>query len=248
MDIYPIHEAFVYKWTNTETNKIYIGKHKGTPDDGYISSGKAFMAAYLTDPTKFERTIIWQGTNTECLRKESEFIKEAVEHVGWNGLYNLTNWRSIQPHKRTCPHCGKFWDTRNQEWADQFESRHFENCIDNPTRLSEQLVLKEKELFKLQTELNLLSAQIQYKQLAYNTLTQEISQLHNTIKTTHSSHMPKNSGRTVVLNEELKSKLELTNDKKERQLLKILYELIIKDNPRYDSEITRLKLKLSKFF
>lgn len=29
-------EAFVYVWTDKITNKLYVGVHKGTLDDGYI--------------------------------------------------------------------------------------------------------------------------------------------------------------------------------------------------------------------
>ena len=45
-----MHEAFVYVWTNIENNMIYIGKHKGAQDDGYISSGKYFLAQYNQNP------------------------------------------------------------------------------------------------------------------------------------------------------------------------------------------------------
>ena len=29
-------QGFVYQWTDHKTNKLYIGSHKGDPDDGYI--------------------------------------------------------------------------------------------------------------------------------------------------------------------------------------------------------------------
>lgn len=146
MDIYPIHEAFVYKWTNTHTNKIYIGKHKGTPDDGYISSGKAFISAYYKNPDHFERSVIWQGSNTECLQKEWEFIKEAVSSVGWKGLYNITHWQSISQWKRICMCCGKWCDPSNEEWADHFEQHHFENCSQQPHILKAKQIDKENSI------------------------------------------------------------------------------------------------------
>lgn len=39
-----MEEARVYKWTNIETGKFYIGRHKGQDRDGYISSGKMYNA------------------------------------------------------------------------------------------------------------------------------------------------------------------------------------------------------------
>jgi hypothetical protein len=184
MDIYPIHEAFVYKWTNTETNKIYIGKHKGTTDDGYISSGKAFMSAYLANPTKFERTIIWEGTDKECLQKEWEFIKEAVEQVGWSGLYNLTHWKSSKQWTRTCLHCGKWCDANNEDWAENFEKYHFENCSQHPLNLKEKYIYKEDgipnskkrkmELALCSNDSEILLVNRYYEQIKLNPITDKI--------------------------------------------------------------------------
>ena len=33
-------EAFVYCWTDHKTNKLYVGVHKGSINDGYICSSK----------------------------------------------------------------------------------------------------------------------------------------------------------------------------------------------------------------
>jgi hypothetical protein len=131
MDIYPIQEAFVYKWTNTTNNKIYIGKHKGTLNDGYISSGKAFLHAYNANPANFIREIIWNGTNAECLQKEWHFIKDAIAMFGYTGLYNKTHWNIVKGWKRTCMACGEWCDPANEEWADEFATYHFENCYKN---------------------------------------------------------------------------------------------------------------------
>ena len=40
------YEGFVYEWINKINNKYYIGSHKGTPDDGYTSSGIAIRKAF----------------------------------------------------------------------------------------------------------------------------------------------------------------------------------------------------------
>lgn len=55
-------DGFVYIWTHTESGKRYAGKHRGSPDDGYIGSGKAFKAAVRKYGIEsFERRIIYHG-------------------------------------------------------------------------------------------------------------------------------------------------------------------------------------------
>lgn len=44
---------------------MYIGSHKGQPDDGYIASGKLFLEYYHRDPDDFTREILAQGEYTE---------------------------------------------------------------------------------------------------------------------------------------------------------------------------------------
>ena len=64
-------DGFVYIWTHTESGKRYVGKHRGSPDDGYIGSGKAFKAAVKKyGLTSFVRRIIYSGphySNAETL-------------------------------------------------------------------------------------------------------------------------------------------------------------------------------------
>jgi len=36
-------ESFVYLWTNKDTDRKYIGKHKGTADDGYVCSSESLI-------------------------------------------------------------------------------------------------------------------------------------------------------------------------------------------------------------
>lgn len=121
-------ESFVYKWTNIVSGKIYIGKHKGTEDDGYISSGKVFLACYYANPHEFKREIIFWGTDYECLKEEGKLIKEAIRLAGYTKLYNQTHWHILKEWKRTCLHCGAIVDPRNEEWASAFALEHFENC------------------------------------------------------------------------------------------------------------------------
>lgn len=125
-------EAFVYKWTNTENAKFYIGKHKGHINDGYISSGKAFLAVYNHNPSIFKREILFVGTHQDVLHKENELIQQAITAVGYDNIYNLTTYQYLKQWKRTCLHCGRVVDPRNEEWLKAFEQEHFENCRQHP--------------------------------------------------------------------------------------------------------------------
>lgn len=173
--IYPSSEAFVYKWTNIKNNKIYIGKHKGTPDDGYISSGRAFLDAYHNNPYDFEREIIWYGTDIECMQKEWDFIREAINAKGYGSLYNRTHWNAIKQWKRTCLHCGKWCDPANDDWAENFELHHFENCSKNPENIKKELQgkieYKNIELRLCKTDIETALVERYYRHLKNGTAT-----------------------------------------------------------------------------
>jgi hypothetical protein len=123
-----MYEAFVYVWTNTKNNMYYIGKHKGLEDDGYISSGKHFLAAYNADPHAFSREIVFRGTHEEVRKEEIRRINEAIRESGYDRIYNLTTWGKLQSWKRTCLHCGSICCPENEQWAQAFEEIHFSNC------------------------------------------------------------------------------------------------------------------------
>lgn len=79
-------EAFVYCWTNKESGMKYYGYHKGTPEDGYISSSQneAFSVDYYAG--KLDREILFTGSEQECLNFESSSIKAA--RARGESLYN----------------------------------------------------------------------------------------------------------------------------------------------------------------
>ena len=52
------YEAFVYKWTKTD-GFWYIGFHKGSIDDGYISSGEYFLPSNLSPDGVIASTILF---------------------------------------------------------------------------------------------------------------------------------------------------------------------------------------------
>lgn len=74
-----IHEAFVYKWIDSLTGKIYIGYHKGTETDGYICSGKYMLEEFNKRPNDFNRIILMKGTCQDCYKFEQEEIAKLFD-------------------------------------------------------------------------------------------------------------------------------------------------------------------------
>lgn len=83
-------EAFVYSWRNKENNRLYIGWHKGSPDDGYVCSSKVLMEEYKKNAEQFERYIIARGTAKDMVALESAILK-AVDAKNNPEYYNQHN-------------------------------------------------------------------------------------------------------------------------------------------------------------
>lgn len=83
-------EAFVYCWTDHRTNKLYVGVHKGTEDDGYVCSSKSMMREYKKRPTDFTRQIIAHGTDVDCRSLESAILKSVDAKMN-ESFYNMHN-------------------------------------------------------------------------------------------------------------------------------------------------------------
>lgn len=79
-----MYYGFVYKWTNKENGKFYIGSHYGKVDDGYIGSGVWFRRSYDLDPTKFERQILLSVIINcrQTILELEELILNETEGVG----------------------------------------------------------------------------------------------------------------------------------------------------------------------
>jgi hypothetical protein len=137
------HEAFVYKWTNKKNGMIYIGYHKGTDYDGYISSGKRFLEAYHIEPDLFWREIIFRGTKWECLAYEGSSISNVIKEYGYKKLYNKTHWSILKENHVKCMHCDAKCDPSNKEWLENFELWHFDNCSKKAISKSKKLQIKD---------------------------------------------------------------------------------------------------------
>jgi len=79
-----ISESFVYTWINVTNGRMYIGYHKGNPDDGYISSSKNEDFWNDLDSGNLKRQIIAQGTKEDCYSLETKLIQT----IGLKNLYN----------------------------------------------------------------------------------------------------------------------------------------------------------------
>lgn len=86
-------DSFLYCWTDHKTNKLYVGSHKGTPEDGYICSSKIMMEEYKIRPKDFTRQIIAEG-KFQDIRKLEEVILEAVNAKLDEQFYNQSNGRA----------------------------------------------------------------------------------------------------------------------------------------------------------
>ena len=84
-------DSFVYQWTNLTLNKIYIGFHKGTEDDGYIcsSSSVTFWEEYHNPLYSWERVILYRGTMSECQILESNLLNNL--DITSDSVYNNKN-------------------------------------------------------------------------------------------------------------------------------------------------------------
>jgi len=68
--------SFVYKWLDNLTGKMYIGVHKGSPEDGYVCSSKYMLEEYTKRPFDFTREILSWGTYEECRMREIQLLRE----------------------------------------------------------------------------------------------------------------------------------------------------------------------------
>jgi hypothetical protein len=83
--------AFVYKWTDNKTGKLYIGVHKGSTDDGYICSSKHMLREYKDRPDDFQREILeWFDNYGDARAYETDLLVEA-DAANNPSYYNRTN-------------------------------------------------------------------------------------------------------------------------------------------------------------
>lgn len=84
-------DSFVYCWTNKTLNKIYIGYHKGTENDGYVcsSASENFWNDFNNPDYIWERTILYKGLMKECQEIENKMLNEL--DITSESVYNQKN-------------------------------------------------------------------------------------------------------------------------------------------------------------
>src|SRR5688572_18739869 len=83
-------EAFLYCWTDTKTNKLYVGVHKGSEQDGYICSSKLMMNEYRNRPDDFIREVVANGSYNDVRSLERAILK-SVDAARNPEFYNRHN-------------------------------------------------------------------------------------------------------------------------------------------------------------
>lgn len=83
-------DSFLYCWTDHKNNKLYVGIHKGSIDDGYICSSKLMKEEYNKRPNDFTRQIIANGTYSE-VRVLEKAILNSVDAKNNMDFYNQQN-------------------------------------------------------------------------------------------------------------------------------------------------------------
>jgi hypothetical protein len=96
------YEAFVYRWTNLDKNKIYIGYHTGFIGDGYKHSGqcKDFNEDFQNQNYQWQYEVLDYGTTDEMKNLERDLLK-AAEARKSDEYYNQTNAGSAYFHVNT---------------------------------------------------------------------------------------------------------------------------------------------------
>lgn len=98
-------EAFVYCWTDSKTNMLYVGSHKGSDTDSYICSSRYMLSEYKKRPSDFSRAIIAYGSHLDMLVLESKILQSANAAKS-KEFYNMHNnngvYRSMGPKSEAC--------------------------------------------------------------------------------------------------------------------------------------------------
>ena len=71
--------TFVYIWKHLPDDKYYIGSHKGSTTDGYITSSDLINKSILADSEDWTREIVAWGNEQEMRELEKDLIKQVFE-------------------------------------------------------------------------------------------------------------------------------------------------------------------------
>jgi len=83
------HEAFLYLWYDAPNKKYYLGKHKGSPDDGYTHSSTVWESFTKNNiPKGVRRRILAYGTDEEMSDLEVRLLTNRKKRC-WDRYYNV---------------------------------------------------------------------------------------------------------------------------------------------------------------
>ena len=89
------HESFAYLWYDAPNKKYYLGKHKGSPDDGYTHSSTVWESFTKNNiPKGVRRRILAYGTDEEMSDLEVRLLTNRKKRC-WDRYYNV-KW-SVRP-------------------------------------------------------------------------------------------------------------------------------------------------------
>ena len=81
-------EAFIYLWYDSENKMFYLGKHRGSPDDGYTHSSTIWESFTKNNvPRGVSRRILAYGTHEEICILEHELLINRKKRC-WDRYYN----------------------------------------------------------------------------------------------------------------------------------------------------------------
>jgi|TARA_X000001388_G_C2183765_1_gene104684 hypothetical protein len=83
-------ESFIYIWYDSNYKMFYLGKHKGTPDDGYTHSSKKWQR-FKSDsiPQGVRRRIIAWGIDEDMYELETKLLLNRKKKC-WSRYYNVS--------------------------------------------------------------------------------------------------------------------------------------------------------------
>ncbi len=87
-----LYEAYLYQYTNQETNQKYVGIHKGSVDDEYkhSSTNKEFQKVFSDSKSKLKYEVLYFGDYTEMKNIEHRILKQ-VDARNSDEYYNKSN-------------------------------------------------------------------------------------------------------------------------------------------------------------
>jgi len=119
--LYELKQAFVYIWTNKETNRQYIGSHCGQVDDGYVSSStcEEFWKDY--EAGLLSREIVLHGDNATVRFFERDMLSARRSELKTT-LYNKSAY------------CGKSFHAARRYYVFNSDVCHY---VNSPESFSE---------------------------------------------------------------------------------------------------------------